>query len=976
MPFVPKSAPPLPSRLPGIPPVLSECLPQGLVVFVHTPGALHYGQLSDQLQRRARPVIWARLGSEDADPATLLISLVTAARRLIAEVGQATLDQMRRTPGPIAGWPMLFEQLADELSTTLPPESAFVIEYPHLHQDWLALRLLWEHSLPLLANRLCCVVLSHNLPGPTRRSGDVVVYKTAELLVDLRSTDMLAEQIGAGLASAHLARLHRLCRGQLCIIEDACLASTILGPALLGRLIDRANSGEDLLFQIAQAWLTTVTTNAQHALALTLQIEYYHPELIQAAFESSMPPAGPWFLPLPDDWAWVQPVWRDPLKHALRGAARCSSDVLRCAASYLAEREAIERAVPLYFIAGDVSGAASLIHGDLDQLLSAGQWELLSSWIEALPASTLRKWPWLVYAVGEIAAARDEFETARKMFDAAAALFTARRDVEGNCQSLLAESALAAWSGDRAHAQMRALAASTVAQTAGLDWHHGWAAWQLGCLAASSGEPLEASRYFAEAHLAAEAAGDASMLELIERAEHLVNQQREILHQQASLQQAYTELVQTRAALDTQVKQLIGAPPAPLDVVLTYRGWSRTPLMLKLPAPTLPLTTTESGSGGFWNTLLTWFGWRRQFAARPRPVEAVHVHNLEARLMLDVPLVDATEHNLLAIAIGEAPTFTAPTREPGNLPLAPGSPTAPPTMAQPADMAARVTSGISPSQRVTPVLAPPGRVVAASPTLTAHMLGSFQIRLNDQVIEAWPSGRGRSLGKYLLFHHDQPISRDMLMDLFWPDVAPDAARNRLNVAIHGLRQAFRPVTDLPIVVFKDGAYSVNPDLRIWLDVVEFERCIETGRQLSASDRPAAAAMFESASGLYQGEFLAEDPYEEWTLLIRERLRIAYLDTLDWLSQFYFSEGRDGSCVQICQVILAHDACREDVHCRLMRSYARQGQHNLALRQYQSCSQALREELGIEPAPATTELYQRIRRREYGDQDRNEPGRCL
>lgn len=969
MPFAPKSAPPLPARLPVVPPALNQSLRHGLVVFEHAPGALHYSLLSDQLQRRGRPVIWARLGPEDADPATLLISLVMAARRQIDEAGRATLDQMRRTPGPIAGWPVLFGQLAEELCATLPPESAFVIEYPHVqqdvHQDSLAWRLLWEHTLPLLASRLCCVVLGHNVPGATRRIGDLVVYKTAELLVDLRSADRLADQLGAGLESAHLARLHRLCRGQLCIIEDACLASTILGPALVGRLIDRSSSGEELLFQIAQAWLTTVTTDAQHALALTLQVEYYHPELIQAAFEGVMPPAGPWFLPLPDAWAWVQPVWRDPLKRALRGAARCASDVLRCAASYLAEREAIERAVPLYFIAGDVSGAASLIHGDLDQLLSAGQWELLSSWIEALPASTLRKWPWLVYAVGEIAAASSEFETARKMFDAAAALFTAQQDVEGNCQSLLAESALAAWSGDRAHAQMRSLAARTVAQSAGLDWHHGWAAWQLGCLAASSGEPQEARSYFAEAHQAAEAAGDASMLELIQRAEHLVNQQCEVLHQRAYLQQAYAELVQTKAALDAQVKELVGAPPAPLDVVLTYRGWSRTPLMLKLPAPTLPVTIA-SGSGGFWNTLLTWFGWRRPSAAQSRPVDAVRTHGIEARVTLDAPLADEAEHSMLAIALGEAPTTTVSTSVPANLRLAPASPPARPTVVYPIDAPASTTPGASSPRRVAPALPAQGRTVPAGPTLTAHMFGAFQVSLNHQPIEAWPSGRGRSLCKYLLFHHDQPISRDALMDLFWPDVAPDAARNRLNVPIHGLRQAFRPVTDLSVIVFKDGAYSLNPDLRIWLDVMEFERCIEAGRQLDASDRVAAAAMFETASGLYQGEFLAEDPYEEWTVLVRERLRIAYLDTLDWLSQFYFSEGRYGSCVQTCQVILSQDACREDVHCRLMRTYARQGQHNLALRQYQSCAQALREELGIEPAPATTELYQRIRRREYGD----------
>jgi DNA-binding SARP family transcriptional activator len=47
----------------------------------------------------------------------------------------------------------------------------------------------------------------------------------------------------------------------------------------------------------------------------------------------------------------------------------------------------------------------------------------------------------------------------------------------------------------------------------------------------------------------------------------------------------------------------------------------------------------------------------------------------------------------------------------------------------------------------------------------------------------------------------------------------------------------------------------------------------------------------------------------------------------------------------------------------MRCHARQGQQNLALRQYQICAEALRSELDVEPSPATAELYGRIRRRE-------------
>jgi DNA-binding SARP family transcriptional activator len=202
------------------------------------------------------------------------------------------------------------------------------------------------------------------------------------------------------------------------------------------------------------------------------------------------------------------------------------------------------------------------------------------------------------------------------------------------------------------------------------------------------------------------------------------------------------------------------------------------------------------------------------------------------------------------------------------------------------------------------------------------------------------------------------------MDQFWPDAAPEAARNNLNVAVHGLRQALKAASDRQIVLFQDGAYRLNPEMAIWLDVEEFERHVATGRRLEAAGQLAAAtAEYEVATGLYQGDYLADDPYEECPVLTRERLRVAYLDTLDRLAQLYFSQGQYATCAAMCQRTLAYDNCREDAHCRLMRCYSRQGQQHLALRQYQACVEALRADLEVEPAPTTIELYERIRRRE-------------
>ncbi len=255
------------------------------------------------------------------------------------------------------------------------------------------------------------------------------------------------------------------------------------------------------------------------------------------------------------------------------------------------------------------------------------------------------------------------------------------------------------------------------------------------------------------------------------------------------------------------------------------------------------------------------------------------------------------------------------------------------------------------------------KYTASSNSVIVQMLGSFHIAIQDLSIKL-PASRGLSLLKYMLFHHKQAIRRDVLMEVFWPNSDPDAARNNLNVAMHTLRQALRSVTENRIVCFEDGAYYLAPELELWIDVEEFDHCVKEGQRLETRNQlTAAVAEFEIAINLYQGEFLADTPYESWTVLDRERLRIAYLDTLDHLSQIYFNEERYAACVTQCQLILSRDLCREDAHCRLMQCYSRLGQGPLALRQYQICVEALQSELEVEPAPETTQLYEQIHKHE-------------
>ncbi len=249
-----------------------------------------------------------------------------------------------------------------------------------------------------------------------------------------------------------------------------------------------------------------------------------------------------------------------------------------------------------------------------------------------------------------------------------------------------------------------------------------------------------------------------------------------------------------------------------------------------------------------------------------------------------------------------------------------------------------------------------------APALAVYCLGAFRVYQDDQPVTNWSSGKGKCVLKYMAANRGSPIPKDVLMDLFWRDAAPDAARNNLNVAIYGLRQALRTARpDFSHILFQDDCYLLNPALGIWIDAEEFVQHYEAGQALERRGKLTEAIReYEAAEGLYQGDFLEEDLYGEWPIGRREGLKDSYLFILDRLSRHYLDERKYPVCIHLSQKILVKDNCREEAHRRLMYCYSRQGQRNLALRQYYLCVERLREELDVSPMAETTALYHRIR----------------
>jgi DNA-binding SARP family transcriptional activator len=246
------------------------------------------------------------------------------------------------------------------------------------------------------------------------------------------------------------------------------------------------------------------------------------------------------------------------------------------------------------------------------------------------------------------------------------------------------------------------------------------------------------------------------------------------------------------------------------------------------------------------------------------------------------------------------------------------------------------------------------------PSLAVHCLGAFRVYQNNQLITDWNSLKARSILKYLVAHRATPTVKDILMDLFWRDADPEAARRNLHQAIYSLRQTLRRgQPDFQHIQFENDCYSLNPEMSIWLDFEEFEKHVQAGWRLEAAGRLAQAmAEYGIAEGFYQGNFLEEDLYEDWPRMQREHIRTTYLGIADRLSEHYVQQSQHTPAIALCQKILAQDNCCEEAHRRLMQCYVAQGQRHLAIRQYQTCVEAL-EELDLTPSEGTATLYRRV-----------------
>jgi DNA-binding SARP family transcriptional activator len=246
------------------------------------------------------------------------------------------------------------------------------------------------------------------------------------------------------------------------------------------------------------------------------------------------------------------------------------------------------------------------------------------------------------------------------------------------------------------------------------------------------------------------------------------------------------------------------------------------------------------------------------------------------------------------------------------------------------------------------------RIVFGPPTaaelqagVSVRCLGAFRVFRDGEPVpvNAWQSKKARTLLKILLARRGRSTTREFLMDALWPEEDPDKLANRLSVALATVRSVLDPAKRHPPDYFLAGGKdAVRLNLaHLPVDVEAFISLAEQGLALDRQGRTLQAeGLLRQAEASYGGDFLEEDPYEDWAVDLREEAHSTYVSVAKTLARLAETVGDHDSAARYYLRILEKDSWDERAHLGLVKVLERAGRHGEARRRYRTYVQRMEE----------------------------------
>lgn len=185
-------------------------------------------------------------------------------------------------------------------------------------------------------------------------------------------------------------------------------------------------------------------------------------------------------------------------------------------------------------------------------------------------------------------------------------------------------------------------------------------------------------------------------------------------------------------------------------------------------------------------------------------------------------------------------------------------------------------------------------------------------------------------------------TREELINMFWSDCSEETARKNLRDALYKVKKAF----DEEILLSNNKNYiELNNKYNFQIDVEDILK--------------------NENVNSYCGEFLNGfyikncENFNDWKELFARELQSLYIQKISEKIQGFKNTRDIRQFEQYVSIFTSYDPYDEEIYRYIMKIYAKSGKYNKGIKVYYDLVKLLKKDLGIEPEPATKDVYKNI-----------------
>lgn len=249
-------------------------------------------------------------------------------------------------------------------------------------------------------------------------------------------------------------------------------------------------------------------------------------------------------------------------------------------------------------------------------------------------------------------------------------------------------------------------------------------------------------------------------------------------------------------------------------------------------------------------------------------------------------------------------------------------------------------------------------------SLEVNVLGPLRVLLNGEPVSkrAWKTAKTREMLALLAIRGS--MSRERIEEALWSekerglthDGKADKVDNLFGATLSFLRAALGSGES---VVLEDGRYSINPALKMRLDLSDYHRLTTAAFEMKTYENRHAITLLEDAFALVRGTFLENVAGGAWVDSERAAFEGAFCEGLRHLGDECLAREEYTRAEAAFGRMLEIECMNEAAYRGLMQCYAARDDQIRMIRAYQQLEELLGRELGARPSPATMALYHQL-----------------